>query len=371
VEKHQKKIEDLQKELIQKLTELEAEERRKITSDSIHTGFSKTVIPKDEPKPKSKPAAKSAPEKTVEVLNPGALKKDFSRHDGVQSPGADADVDEPLKATQDADEDEPAELTDLSREFAKIKAGDYNASRRFIAENRDIVAERETDALLVEAFNALMDGKQEYGKQCIHQGLLLQYCRSLGRDGVDIFFRRINTPGHQAQKLFLDDVNSTYERIRKRTAELAKSSKTQDAAPVEQIQLHAVDPSTTIHINIPQPGSTDPVEQKAREMFERFPPGLQRALESGSLDRVNEVLGKMSVSEAEEVVEQLGEGGMLSLEEGVIDGTTEEGREKLERLEREAKEAKTGEEGDDPEGDEMDEGTMESNEPVISVEDPD
>jgi cell division cycle protein 37 len=106
-------------------------------------------------------------------------------------------------------------------------------------------------------------------------------------------------------------------------------------------------------------------------MFERFPPGLQRALESGSLDRVNEVLGKMSVSEAEEVVEQLGEGGMLSLEEGVIDGTTEEGREKLERLEREAKEAKTGEEGDDPEGDEMDEGTMESNEPVISVEDPD
>jgi cell division cycle protein 37 len=190
VEKHRKKIEDLQKELIQKLTELEAEERRKITSDSIHTGFSKTVIPKDEPKPKSKPAAKSAPEKTVEVLNPGALKKDFSRHDGVQSPGADADVDEPLKATQDADEDEPAELTDLSREFAKIKAGDYNASRRFIAENRDIVAERETDALLVEAFNALMDGKQEYGKQCIHQGLLLQYCRSLGRDGVDIFFRR-------------------------------------------------------------------------------------------------------------------------------------------------------------------------------------
>lgn len=57
---------------------------------------------------------------------------------------------------------------------------------------------------------------------------------------------------------------------------------------------------------------------------------------------MNEVLGKMSVSEAEEVVEQLGEGGMLSLEEGVIDGTTEEGKEKLERLEREAREAKKG-----------------------------
>jgi len=60
---------------------------------------------------------------------------------------------------------------------------------------------------------------------------------------------------------------------------------------------------------------------------------LQRALESGELEEVNKVLGKMSVEEAEEVVERLGEGGMLSLEEGVIDGTTEEGREKLKELE--------------------------------------
>lgn len=163
-------------------------------------------------------------------------------------------------------------------------------------------------------------------------------------------FPSINTPGHQAQKLFLDDVNTTYERILKRTAELAKASPAQESQEVEQIQLHAVDPSTKIHINIPQPGSTDPIEQAARGVFERFPPGLQRALESGELAHVNEVLGKMSVSEAEEVVEQLGEGGMLSLEEGVIDGTTEEGREKFERLEREAREAREAKDGNDEEG---------------------
>ena len=67
---------------------------------------------------------------------------------------------------------------------------------------------------------------------------------------------------------------------------------------------------------------------------------------------MNEVLGKMSVSEAEEVVEQLGEGGMLSLEEGVIDGTTEEGREKFERLEREAREAREGKDGNGNDEDE-------------------
>lgn len=108
-----------------------------------------------------------------------------------------------------------------------------------------------------------------------------------------------------------------------------------------------MDPGTQININIPQPGSSDPIEIKARDLFDQFPPGLQRALESGQLDKVNEVLGKMSVEEAEEVVEKLGDGGMLSLERGVIDGTTEEGRERLAELERGAHE--TGElvEGDE------------------------
>ena len=133
-------------------------------------------------------------------------------------------------------------------------------------------------------------------------------------------------------------MNSTYVRIKSRTGEIAKEralnpKATEDA---EQIQLHAVEPGTEIHINIPQSNSSEPIEQKSREIFERFPPGLQRALESGTLDKVNEVLGKMSVEEAEEVVEQLGEGGMLSLEQGVIDGTTEEGQERLRQLEKQA-----------------------------------
>ncbi len=138
-------------------------------------------------------------------------------------------------------------------------------------------------------------------------------------------------------------MNNTYARIRTRTAELAKERAANPKGSeqeVEQIQLHAVEPGTAININVPQADSADDVEQQARIIFERFPPGLQRALESGSLDRVNEVLGKMSVSEAEEVVEQLGEGNMLSLEQGVIDGTTEEGRERLKALEEEAREGK-------------------------------
>lgn len=154
---------------------------------------------------------------------------------------------------------------------------------------------------------------------------------------------RITTPNHAAQKVFLDDVTNTYTRIQTRTAELASASASSPG--VEQIQLHAVDPGTQIHINIPQPSSSDAVEIAARAIFEAFPPGLQRALESGQLDAVNAVLGKMSVGEAEEVVERLGEGGMLSMEEGVIDGTTVEGREKLKALEEGAEREKKVEGG--------------------------
>jgi hypothetical protein len=63
---------------------------------------------------------------------------------------------------------------------------------------------------------------------------------------------------------------------------------------------------------IPEKDSDDPAIQEARGIFESFPPGLQRALESGSLEEVNKVLGKMSVEEAEEIVQKLGEVHPLS-----------------------------------------------------------
>ena len=61
---------------------------------------------------------------------------------------------------------------------------------QYISEHPTVLAEKETDGLLVEAFNKQMEGKEQKAKQCVHQALLLQYCRQLGRDGVGIFFKR-------------------------------------------------------------------------------------------------------------------------------------------------------------------------------------
>lgn len=356
VQGHKDKVQGLQKELHQRLAQLEKEESSKITSDQLHTGFDTSHIAKGGEIQGAQ--GSSAKTQTVELLNPGA-----SAGASSQKPAAADDEDE--------DEDpEDMKASDLAKRFAKIDRSDYRALLQFISANPQIVAERETDGLLVEAFNSQMEGKEEYARQCVHQALLLQYCRSLGRDGISLFFKRyvyevltretntlivtshssITTADHQAGTLFRNDVNETYNKIKTRAAQLAKDgSASNDPAGVEQIQLHAVDPNTKISIAIPAAESQDPIEVEARKVFESFSKEMQNALASESLDEVNKVLGELSVEEAEDVVEKLGQFGMLSLEEGIVDATTEEGRKKLEEIEAENK--KEREEIGEPGGD--------------------
>lgn len=332
VKAHLDKVNGLQKDLNADLTKNEKIEAGKITSESIHEGFNSSYIAKPTP-------ATAASSVQPELLNPGHKK--HSGDEGLTS-GAEADVEDgAVSAAPGEDDDEDITASPAAKRFAKIAFGDYSSSLEFIGKNPGILIEKETDGLLVEAFNAQSNAQgqksqEDYARQCVHQALLLQYCRQLGKDGVGLFFKRIQTQGHQARKLFLDDVNSTYARIRTRTAELAREEEEGGSTDKEQIQLHAVDPNTQINIVTPPPADqcTTDDERTARAIFDSFPPGLQRALASESLDEVNKVLGKMSVDEAEQVVEQLGNGGMLSLEEGVIDATTEEGQKAVEELEK-------------------------------------
>jgi cell division cycle protein 37 len=334
IETHHTKVQKLQKDLNVELARLEKEESSKITSDSIHTGFDTSHVSKAQA-PADAAVTKTTKHTQTELLNSPKVEQI-----GGPKSGSDADVEDgALNPAPGEDNDDIEDASPLAKKFGQIAYGDYKTSLQFISHHPEILSEKNTDGLLVEAFNAQSNAKnqrqEDYARQCVHQALLLQYCRQLGKDGVGLFFQRVQTPNHQARKLFLDDVNSTYARIRSRTAELAKQA-AEEGGDKEQIQLHAVDPNTTINILTPPPldqCQTDD-EKASREIFESFPPGLQRALESGSLDKVNEVLGKMSVDEAEEVVEQLGNGGMLSLEEGVIDGTTEEGKKAIEEIER-------------------------------------
>ncbi|OLN93923.1 Hsp90 co-chaperone Cdc37 [Colletotrichum chlorophyti] len=309
VEGHLTKVQNLQKELLAKLAELEKEEGRKITSESIHTGFDSSHVNKSK-------GTETKDERKPELLNPN-----FNMNQSL-----------PAKSTTSYDDDEEIEASPTAKQFSKIKADDYSSSSAFLSKNPQILTERETDGLLVLAFDAALEGRDDESRNCVHQALLLQYCRALGKDGVGLFFKRITTKGHQAQEVFYKDVQDTYGKIRNRAREIV-AERAKEPEGVEQIQLHAVEPGTEIKITIPPKDSEDPAVKQGREIFEGFSPEFQKALESGSLDKVNEVLGKMKVDEAEDIVGKLGDAGILSLEEQIIDATTEEGQKALKDME--------------------------------------
>ncbi|KAI0851037.1 hypothetical protein F5Y00DRAFT_231544 [Daldinia vernicosa] len=318
---HLNKVQDLQQQLLSKLAELEKEESRKITSDSIHTGFDSSHVNKSTP---SASGAKKADDSKVELLNPGFSQS--KSEESKSSSAAEDDDDKEITASPDA------------QKFAKIKASDYRESHSFIGAHPHILTEKETDGILIMAFDAQLEGKDDFARQCVHQALLLQYCRALGKDGVALFFKRITTKGHQAQDVFYKDVQDTYYRIKNRAAQINAQREAEGGSGegVEQIQLHAVEPGTEIKIRIPPEKGEDEGEKKAREIFEGFTPEMQKALESGSLDKVNEVLGKLKVEDAEEIVALLSEAGILSVEEQIIDATTEAGQKHLKEMEEQA-----------------------------------
>lgn len=262
---------------------------RLLKKDSNSSHVSKSA-PGD--KKEGEEGGKASPSTQVELLNPNF----------------DASTGKGPAASASTGGDEEIEASPEGKKFAQIKASDYASSAQFIAQNPHILSERETDGILVMAFDAALEKKDDYARQCVHQALLLQYCRSLGRDGVGLFFKRITTKDHKAQEVFYNDVKDTYLRIRNRSREIiAERAKEEEQGGVEQIQLHAMEPGTVINIQIPPADSDDADVKKAREIFEGFAPEMRKALESANLDEVNKVLGDMKVPDAEELVNKFGE----------------------------------------------------------------
>lgn len=284
---HLAKVEDLQKQLHVKLAELEKADSGKITSDSYQTGFNSSHVAKSKPEEEGE----KKKEEKVELLNP--------KFD-INNPNS-------LSESEPRDDDDEVQASSDAKTFAKIKANDYRESNNFISSHPQILSEKEQDGILMLAFDAQLEGKDDFARNCVHQSLLVQYCRALGKDGVALFFKRITTKGHNAQDVFFKDVQDTYMRIRNRCREINAERAAGGDEEREQIQLHAVEPGTVINIKVPPKDSQDPEEQKCREIFESFKPDVKKALETGSLDKVNEVLGKMKIAEAEALVGLLSE----------------------------------------------------------------
>jgi cell division cycle protein 37 len=68
-----------------------------------------------------------------------------------------------------------------------VKAEPFDQALKYLSSNKVLLRE---DALLVEAFQAQMRGDGPLSRRCVEKALLVQYCNKLGKDGVNLFFKR-------------------------------------------------------------------------------------------------------------------------------------------------------------------------------------
>jgi cell division cycle protein 37 len=93
-------------------------------------------------------------------------------------------------AAVDPDDEELPDASPLALKFTTIPYLNFAQAFSFVQSNPSILVEQTTDSLLLEAFNAEIAGEKDRARRCVEKGLLVQYCRKLGKDGVRLFFQR-------------------------------------------------------------------------------------------------------------------------------------------------------------------------------------
>ena len=351
LQRHREKLGARQTQIQFELEQMEKEDSKKITSDSIRDGWNSGYVAKAEPQPEVKRKSASKGEKKAETVietlnNPSS---------STSAAGAPSSTPTATAAESDDDEDDIPEADDIQRQFADLpccvpssiplsastipsefdptKSLNINAfetALQFLSKHKLLLhpSSNTTDSLLLEAFNAQMASKSSLARRCVEKALMIQYCNKLGPDGVNLFFRRmVGSKDGRASVVYLNDVLATYARIRDRSKTLAEQQKN---AGEEQIQLVAEDDTTTISFDLPDGPPQEVIElqgeakekinpedvrawlQMRWDIFQSFPEDFRKALETKQLRRVNEVLGSMNVGEAEQIVRKLDQAGILN-----------------------------------------------------------
>ncbi|KAF8073745.1 Cdc37 N terminal kinase binding-domain-containing protein [Lyophyllum atratum] len=334
---HVKRLRDtIDKDIID-LEKEEAEQKKRITTDDIHEGFSSKYVPpppRPEPIPHAKVGKRKETKKTTEyeVLNP----KDIAGSTSFKLDGT------PTESDSESDDESLPELTPSLEAFSKIPVRAYEKAFEFIQSHRDVIVPGASDALLVAAFRAQSAGNAKYAQQCVHQSLLLQYCEKLGNDGVRVFFKKMIAADPRAESVFVNDMEGTYKHLVERVNISLKEQA--ESSGQEQMQLVPENPTQTISFNVPDGPPPEKLVLEGPEtegldleevrkalqfrwdVFQAFPEDFQEALKQGELDAVNKVLGTMGVEMAEAVVQQLDMAGILSFAEGGIRDETHKGK---------------------------------------------
>ncbi|KAI9487072.1 MAG: hypothetical protein EXX96DRAFT_64605 [Benjaminiella poitrasii] len=302
----QKKIDESSKEL----DKLEQEANKKLTSENMFTNekSSKTIINKPKPLPSRSEKKK---EKVIETLNPVPQMEELNLGNKSKQEAVKAKEEEKEENNSD---DEDIEMSPDAAKFSKLKG--FEDSFKFLSSHFDIINEKTSDSILGQAFTAQLKGDEAYAKNCVIQSLIIQYCGQLGREGVNLFFSKMGGVNTQGRKMFFDDVEKTYDRIRTRCAEIAAEGGDGEQDGMETIQLQPMGDGSQLTVRIPTP-----LDVELTKIFNAFPFEFQEALKTKKLEEINKVLGKLPVDQAEMLVGVCSDWGFLDVEGEVIDQT--------------------------------------------------
>ncbi|KAI8608245.1 hypothetical protein BC830DRAFT_22522 [Chytriomyces sp. MP71] len=215
-------------------------------------------------------------------------------------------------ATPETDDDDVYISDPTVDAFSKLTTLDVSYSH--LSRAPWLLDEKYSDQILAEAFNAGIRGDLARTRVCVHQSLLLQYCRLLGKDGVRLFFERLRTKGHKGQEAFFTDVESTYARIEKRVGELKREEEEAERKEKEEGEARAraaLQPDGTYALPVTEESSEE--DLKRAEVFKELPVALQRALLTQDIDEINAFLGSSSKEDTEKYVSLATSVGLISL----------------------------------------------------------
>lgn len=301
LEEHRGMITGAVKDETAELKKLEEEKKLHISSEDLHDGWNSTIVwdNKKSDEPKSEPKLTSST---------GSLGKKETKITTLNSPSK-------AQTEPKVDDNGLEELLPATIEFSKIEIGNSESAFTFLSKHPYILREGQKDALLMTAFDAFFKNDPVQARRIIYNSTILQYCELLNRrgsDGVRKFFSQIADKKSPVREGLEKEVESTFNHIQGRCKVLS-SEQEEDQEGEEQIQLHAVDPNTTIEVSVPKEGT------EGRKIYDEFPANVKEAVSSGSLEEINKLLASLSVEEAEDLVNKFSSSGVLSVEEKIYD----------------------------------------------------
>jgi cell division cycle protein 37 len=313
---HRQKIETVLKQIDPRIQEFENEKHAHITSDDIHDAWNTSIINKvnksDDLKSQEKLPEKSSSSNstttTIENLN---------------SPSNKPIEKQPSKLIKDLDE---LELLKETIDFSNLAT--LKACGAFILEHPFIACSHQKDALLMKAFDYQLNDDEPRAIDIITKGILLQFCADLLENPpyphmpMDIRLNYVkqlfsqlekeNAPGKNAYEQecarMIEHVRERCKIIKQEQDEEDKNKEQNDDELVEQIQLRSVDPNSELIVTIPDEGS------KEYEIYNKLPEKMKVALKTGSLDEVNKVFATIPIDEAEEMLDQFNECGVIGIQ---------------------------------------------------------